>query len=684
MKSKTVQTLYKKELTDILRDTKTIIVMVMVPLVLYPLIFFGSILLSASILTQSTEKEYKAAVVSEYKNAYSETKKLLEDSLENKEYHFVVSEISKDEDFENLLREAEYDIILEPGSDEDIFDITIYCMNAKVDSSTSSSMVKTVFEEYSDDLVEAKLKEALPEFDELTKNPFEIKTENFATKEESTGMLIGYIMPFFMIVSVLMGSFTIAIDVSVGERERGTLETLLTLPINNLEMMLAKFLAVTTIGVCSVLLNALSFLIMGLVVGSSLKMANSILGGFDVTTFIPSILVMLPLVILFTMFVSAVCLCVDFTAKSVKEANNLTTPILLIFMLAAGISVIPYIKLDYKWALFPIINVTLLIKELFTLNFKADLIAIVFLTTLIYTVIAIFVMTKLFSSEDILFGEGVRSFRLFEKRGNMKEGQIPGAGDNIFLLALIVILTNYLGTGLALKNVLYGAAVGQVIMIVIPLLYAWYIKADLRKLFSLNKPRVVEIIGTVIFLVAAKLLTNPLLYYLVKTFPSLATQNQNLGGMVTNVPFPLALFIVGFLPAIAEEAVFRGFLFGSMNLKKRIPVWAAFIISGAAFGAYHMNLFQFIYATLFGIILAYMVYNSKSIFTSALFHLLNNSLSVCYMFYPILEKKLGLLEKSSFDTKSVILSLLIGLALLALGFFVSDRKYGFFKNKQKA
>lgn len=684
MKSKTVQTLYKKELTDILRDTKTIIVMVMVPLVLYPLIFFGSILLSASILTQSTEKEYKAAVVSEYKNAYSETKKLLEDSLENKEYHFVVSEISKDEDFENLLREAEYDIILEPGSDEDIFDITIYCMNAKVDSSTSSSMVKTVFEEYSDDLVEAKLKEALPEFDELTKNPFEIKTENFATKEESTGMLIGYIMPFFMIVSVLMGSFTIAIDVSVGERERGTLETLLTLPINNLEMMLAKFLAVTTIGVCSVLLNALSFLIMGLVVGSSLKMASSILGGFDVTTFIPSILVMLPLVILFTMFVSAVCLCVDFTAKSVKEANNLTTPILLIFMLAAGISVIPYIKLDYKWALVPIINVTLLIKELFTLNFKADLIAIVFLTTLIYTVIAIFVMTKLFSSEDILFGEGVRSFRLFEKRGNMKEGQIPGAGDNIFLLALIVILTNYLGTGLALKNVLYGAAVGQVIMIVIPLLYAWYIKADLRKLFSLNKPRVVEIIGTVIFLVAAKLLTNPLLYYLVKTFPSLATQNQNLGGMVTNVPFPLALFIVGFLPAIAEEAVFRGFLFGSMNLKKRIPVWAAFIISGAAFGAYHMNLFQFIYATLFGIILAYMVYNSKSIFTSALFHLLNNSLSVCYMFYPILEKKLGLLEKSSFDTKSVILSLLIGLALLALGFFVSDRKYGFFKNKQKA
>lgn len=684
MKSKTVQTLYKKELTDILRDTKTIIVMVMVPLVLYPLIFFGSILLSASILTQSTEKEYKAAVVSEYKNAYSETKKLLEDSLENKEYHFVVSEISKDEDFENLLREAEYDIILEPGSDEDIFDITIYCMNAKVDSSTSSSMVKTVFEEYSDDLVEAKLKEALPEFDELTKNPFEIKTENFATKEESTGMLIGYIMPFFMIVSVLMGSFTIAIDVSVGERERGTLETLLTLPINNLEMMLAKFLAVTTIGVCSVLLNALSFLIMGLVVGSSLKMANSILGGFDVTTFIPSILVMLPLVILFTMFVSAVCLCVDFTAKSVKEANNLTTPILLIFMLAAGISVIPYIKLDYKWALFPIINVTLLIKELFTLNFKADLIAIVFLTTLIYTVIAIFVMTKLFSSEDILFGEGVRSFRLFEKRGNMKEGQIPGAGDNIFLLALIVILTNYLGTGLALKNVLYGAAVGQVIMIVIPLLYAWYIKADLRKLFSLNKPRVVEIIGTVIFLVAAKLLTNPLIYYLVKTFPSLATQNQNLGGMVTNVPFPLALFIVGFLPAIAEETVFRGFLFGSMNLKKRIPVWAAFIISGLAFGAYHMNMFQFIYATLFGIILAYMVYNSKSIFTSAMFHLLNNSLSVCYMFYPILEKKLGLLEKSSFDTKSVILSLLIGLALLALGFFVSDRKYGFFKNKQKA
>ncbi len=681
MNTKLVRTLYKKELTDILRDIKTIIVMVMVPLVLYPIIFFGSLLVTTSILTKSTEKEYKVAVVNEYADSCEASKKLLSDSLENKDYHFAITEIGNDSDYEKMIRNSEYDIIIKPESNDEFFDVTLYCMNANVDSANASSMVNTVFTDYSKKIVEDKLKGALPEYDELTKEPFVVETQNYATKEESTGMVIGYIMPFFMIVSVLMGSFTIAIDVSVGERERGTLETLLTLPISNLEMMLAKFFAVTTIGVASVLLNAASFVLMGLVVGSALKATSPLLGGFDIATFIPSVLIMLPLVILFTMFVSAVCLCVDFTAKSVKEANNLTTPILLVFMLAAGVSVIPYVKLDYKWALVPIMNVTLLIKELFTLNFKADLILIVFLATLVYTIVSVFVMTKLFSSEDILFGEGVRSFRLFEKRANMKEGQIPGMGDNVFLFALILILSNYLGTGIFLKNSVYGAAVCQIIMLILPIAYAWYIKADLKELFSLKKPRTVEILGTICFVVAAKLLANPLIAFLIEKFPKLYAQNEKLGTLVTSASFPVSLIVVGFLPALAEEIVFRGFLYGSMNLKKRLPVWTVWVISAVAFAAYHLNLFQFIYVTLFGLLMAYMIYNSKSIFVTALFHLLNNSMSVCYMYISWLGENAGILEQSSFDSKSLTVSLSIGFVLLIAGFLLSDRKYGIFREK---
>lgn len=681
MNTKTVRTLYKKELTDILRDTKTIIVMVMVPLVLYPLVFFGSLLLSSSILSRSVQKEYKVAVVSEYPDSSAKTIKLLEDSLESKEYHFLVSVIDKDADFENLIRETEYDLIIAPESNDEYFDVKIYCMNSKVDSATSSTMAEEVFNDFSKETVERRLKEVLPDYDEITKKPFEIKTENYATKEESTGMLIGYIMPFFMIVSVLMGSFTIAIDVSVGERERGTLETLLTLPVSNLEMMLAKFLSVTTIGVASVLLNAVSFVVMGLFVGNSLKIAGSLLGGFDIAMFIPSLILMLPLVILFTMFVSAVCLCVDFTAKSVKEANNMTTPILLIFMLSAGVSVIPYIKLDYKWALVPIMNVTLLIKELFMLEFKADIIAIVFFSTMLYTVAAIFVMTKLFSSEDILFGEGVRSFRLFEKRANMKKGQIPGVGDICFLFALIFILSNYIGTGVMAKNGIWGVAVGQFVMLIIPILYAWYIKADMKKLFSIEKPRIPELVGAVFFMVGMTLLLNPLLVFLIGKFPSLGEENESLSNLIGNAPFAASLFVVGILPALAEEVTFRGFLFGSLINKKKIPVWAACVLTAVIFAAYHMNLYQFIYVTILGLVMSYMIYNSKSIFVTALFHFLTNSTSVCFGMVPWFGEHLPFLNQTEYTPKSLAITLVFGTACMAVGFFVSDRKIGIFRKK---
>lgn len=681
MNTKIVRTLYKKELTDILRDTKTIIVMVLVPLVLYPLLFFGSFLLSSSIITQSVQKEYKVAVVSEFPDASAKTKKLLADSLDDKEYHFAVSDIESNSDFEALVRNAEYDLIIKPESNDELFDVTIYCMNAKVDSATSSSMAEEVFKDFSKETVEQKLRDVLPDYDEITKEPFEIKTENFATKEESTGMIIGYIMPFFMIVSVLMGSFTIAIDVSVGERERGTLETLLTLPVSNLEMMLAKFLSVATIGVGSVLLNAASFVVMGLFVGNSLKIAGTVFGGFDIAMFIPSLLLMLPLVILFTMFVSAICLCVDFTAKSVKEANNLTTPILLVFMLSAAVAIIPYIKLDYKWALVPIVNVTLLIKELFMLDFKANIIAIVFFSTLLYTVIAIFVMTKLFSSEDILFGEGVRSFRLFEKRANMKKGQIPGAGDICFLFALIFILSNYIGTGVMAKNGIWGVAVGQFVMLIVPILYAWYIKADLKKLFSIEKPRIAELVGALFFMIGLTLLLNPLLIFLINTFPSLGEENESLSNLIGNAPFATSLFVVGILPALAEEVTFRGFLFGSLINKKKIPVWAACVITAVVFAAYHMNLYQFIYVTILGLFMSYMIYNSKSIFVTALFHFLTNSTSVCFGMVPWFGEHLPFLNISEYDAQSLISTLLVGTACVAVGFFVSDRKMGIFRKR---
>ena len=331
MRHKIILTLLKKEIIDIFRDTKTIIIMVIVPLVLYPLIFLGTLLLSSNLLRESTIKTYNVAIVNDSLNYTRKIEELLGNALDEHEYHFSVSWILPGSDYEKLLRDEEYDLIISAIDNGNEYpNYMLYSLTSSNKSGTCRSMAETVLKDYSDKIIEERLEDALDNYELLKTEPFTVESTDFSSKEETTGMLIGYIMPFMMIISVLMGAFTVAIDISVGEKERGTLETLITLPISNTQMMISKFFAVSLFALFSVAINLFSFGLMGIYVFNSIKLAKTFVGEFRFSHFIPSILLMIVVLVLFSMFVSALCLCVDFTAKSVKEANNFTTPLMLI------------------------------------------------------------------------------------------------------------------------------------------------------------------------------------------------------------------------------------------------------------------------------------------------------------------------------------------------------------------
>ena len=678
MNKSIIFTLLKKEIVDIFRDTKTIIIMVVVPLVLYPLIFLGTMLITSSLLRESTVKTYTVGIVN-ISNETTETyKKLLEDALDKHEYHFDIKIIEAADNYEASIREEEYNVVIAPAkSSEEYPDITLYSIASSNKSSTCRLMVETVLRDYSDAIIEERLKGSIENYEELKQEPFEVKNNDYSSKEETTGMLIGYIMPFMMIISVLMGAFTVAIDVSVGEKERGTLETLITLPISNTQMMLSKFLAVSIFALFSVLINLLSFGLMGIYVFSSMKLASTFVGDFGFTQFIPSILLMVGLLILFAMFISALCLCFDFSAKSVKEANNMTTPLMLILMTGAGMSVLPGVKLDFLKALIPILNVSLLIKDLFMLNINPSLIAVVFCATFIHTLIAIFLMTKVFSSEDILFGEGTRSIRVFERRANMKDKQIPGVGDILMVFALMFLISNFAGGYVVLKFGFIGYALTQLIIFLVPVLYAWYMKTDFRNVFSLERPGIKELAGVLFFVSGSYIVNTVIVAFLSNRFPQLVIDNEALSAVVSSGGFIPSLLVIGIMPAIAEEAAFRGFLYGTLKNKK-IPIAATMIITAVVFAAYHMNLLQFIYVTIMGLIMSYMIYNSKSIFITVLFHLINNSFSVFLTYHPEFAGKVSFFTKSKFTLTESISYAVVGIALLVLGFFISDNKIGIF------
>lgn len=656
MNKKIIAALYKKEMTDILRDKKTILMMIVVPLILYPLIFIGSMALSASIMNASTSSTYRIGFdevpeASELRSFFSEASKeygynflyLMPNGLQEDGNGAVITVIHEDGEsteyatYEEALKNGYLDAYLtkETADAEDGNPSgEVYCINylaSETDSQTAASMIEDMLEEYRQSLREKRLIEAglLPE-DIL--NPITYKYQDISSNEETMGSFLGYIIPFLMITSILMGAMYPAIDTTAGEKERGTLETLLTLPVRNLEMIMSKFLATATVAVGAALLNLLSMGILGAYMYESMQATSDVSMEFNVISYLPAIFIMILCVAVFALFASAVCLCVCIFARSFKEAQNYTTPVMLVFMFAGMAGMIPSVSLNGSTSLIPVVNVALLIVELFKFHFDMGLIAMVLFSNVAYSLLAVVVMTKLFHSEDILFGDGTGSIRLLERRADMKGKQIPGIGDVILLLSALLIVIMMIGSIAILKYRAYGLVMQQLLILGVTVFYCWYIKTDFKKVFHLKRPKIGDLLTGTLLWMGTYILMMALTVLFSAVFPESAeSAGQDLLDIWENAPIWLVILSSALLPAVCEETAFRGVLFGTLQNKCRI--WVAVLITGAVFGLYHMNLIKFFVVGFFGCVLAYAVYKTGSIAVSMWMHFLNNLFSVLLTFY---------------------------------------------------
>ena len=673
MKSQ-ILTLYKKEMMDLLRDKKTIIAMVLIPIFLYPTMMIISLFVMQGIVRESEEKEYKIAMVKS--DVSEEVFAILTDEDDKFEYHFSKTDYDDVELAKAELSEKNADIVIVskrvdtdlevPGTDH-LFEVVIYDLAANTNSANAYQYANEVLKNYSDTVRKEVLSKLYPDSD-LLLNPISIKMESISTSEENAGSLVGTILPFILVISILAGAIYPAIDATAGERERGTLETIMTLPVRKSDIMISKFLSVSTISVFSALLNLLSMFGVVYYMYKTVSMQGMSFAGIDVSQFIPAILSLAICLPVFAMFTSAVSLCVCIFAKSFKEANNITSPIMVVFMFGAMVSILPNMKLSEKTALIPVSNIALLIKSVFSLDYDWHLVAIVLFSNLFYCVLMVVFMSTLFSSEDILFGESAKGVHIFEKRANLKKGQLPGYGDLCLLFAALILLVVYSGSIVTLKFGIYGSLFVQILIFAVPLLYAFYIRCDIKSLYSIKWPKIREALGSIVIWAGAFLVNQTLLMALSKIFPNMVQSSNDLNDMIISAGFLPAVIIVGICPAIAEEGAFRGFMFGTM--KGRGKAVLAIIVSAAVFGLYHMNLLQFFTGLFMGCVMAYMVYRSGSIVTSMIFHMINNSLSVIATYYPEGFSKIPIIGEADPGAGSYALMALVGLALLAAGAFL--------------
>lgn len=672
MNTKRMFTLFKRELTDILRDKKTLFMMLVVPIIIYPLLIIGMTFLMSSVMNSQAEKTYLVAFDEEDELA-AKIADIIENNPDKLSYKL---EIVQKSDCKKALEAGDIDIYVSKASDGRI---ALCYLSAKDRSNTALDALTDAFEIYREELQKERIDEAGLDADYLL-NPIHYEGEDLSSTEESVGNMIGSIIPFFIVTMILLGALYPSIDVTAGEKERGTLETLLTLPITNFEMIMSKFLAVSCIACASAMLNVFSMGgAMAFLVSSSMSLAEDINLEIHYETFIPGILFTLVVMVFFALLVTAVCMCTCVFAKNFKEANNYVTPVMLIFMFGSYAAMIPDLELTAQTAAIPIVNVALLVEGLFQFQYNYGLFAIVLFSNVAYSLLAILILGKIYNSEAVLFSEGLSSVRIFTRRSEMKEKQMPGYGDLILLLCLVLLLIFYVGSFAQIKWGFGGVVIQQLIILLCPVLYAWYMKADAKRLFSIKKPGVSQVAGGVLFGIAAFLCAMIIGVLLVPFFPESADGLTQLDDMLTSQPAVVLILVVALMPAIGEELLFRGFVMGT--LKNKCTGVIAVLVTTLLFAAYHMSLIKMFTIGIIGFGLTYAAYKSGSIVTSMCMHFLNNLLSVLITKYPKqMQHVLPVLFKESLSASDLLLMIAVILICAALGLLL----LGCRKKKQTA
>ncbi len=628
MNKRIIGQLFKKEMLDVLRDKKTVLMMVVVPLIIYPLIMLFGMQIMTNVSQDMAKSTYNIAISGDNRNEYVR----YFESVDSEEYSV---EVKLSNGLDKDLQEGIIDVYIKispdwvTGGDK----VNIHYLSASNRSNYAVDVVLEILDDYSNQKTEEMLIEEGLDPEQVL-SPVKISYVDCSTAEESTGSLLGSILPFMLVVSILMGTMYPAIDTTSGEKERGTLETVLTLPVSSQELIFSKFLAVGLFGIASALLNIISMSgVMAYMFNMMESLGADAFGSFDLSKFIPPMIIGVLCVFAFAIFVSALSMCVCAFAKSYKEANNYITPVTLVVMLASFISFLPNVELTKTMALVPVANLCLLLKDLLVFKFNYINIMLVLISNIIYGIVSVLILGKIYNSEAVMFGDGQSGIQIFEKRSNMKKGGVPTLGDCGFVIVLMALVYLYVGSSLQLKYGTTGLVASQLLFVAVPLGVVLYSKKSVKETFNLHTCSPKKFIGG-IFLGIGTIFWN-LFISSISTLIFKDSAKALEGGLDGYMPekFIFGVMVIAVTPGICEELFFRGYVFSA--LKGKLKVVTAILLSAALFGAFHMSLVKFLPTAFLGGMIAYIGYRTKSIVPGMVIHFLNNTFSCVAMYYPV-------------------------------------------------
>jgi len=395
MNWKNIKLIFIKELVGTIRDKRTIIAMIIIPLIFYPLLFAGIGYFSKIGSIKSEEANSKIMIYG------AESAPQLVKHLQDSE---KIEVLTTEEDSPAKLQNGDIQAVLVIPSDfkykikqEEPGKLILKYDTTEAKSRVAQKRVNQIIEKFKGEILLQRISRLNLKEEFLT--PLILQEENVATAEKITGSFLAVLLPYLIIILIFAGAMHTAVDITAGEKERGTIATLLVSQISRLEIVLGKCFAVMLISFTSMVLGLLG-LTLAFLLGASI--AGGVAGvnfGISVNTIFLLFLVLFPLVGL----ASAVLVMVGIFARNIREASNYITPIYMLTVFLGVISISQGMELSGKMFLVPILNSSFVFKELLMGKICWNHIILTFSANIIIAGLALLGATRLFSKEEVLF-----------------------------------------------------------------------------------------------------------------------------------------------------------------------------------------------------------------------------------------------------------------------------------------
>ncbi len=515
--------------------------------------------------------------------------------------------------------------------------------------------------------------------------PVMVERLQVAPADKGMALSLSALVPLILILMTITGAVYPAIDLTAGERERGTLEALIAAPVSRLGLLAAKYIAVLTVALLTATVNltAMTVTVYGVGLGPHLFGAGGLTIGMALEVF--------GLLVLFAGFFSAVLLTVTSFARSFKEAQAYLIPLMLLAIAPGLLSLNESLKLDGPLAVAPLVNMVLLGRDLFSGTAEPLQAVVVVLSTLLFAMAALALAARVFGTDALLYGSQGTWSEAF--RGPLEPQ--PTASVATALLCVAVLFPVFYNlhalmgqfTGLAFSDRLWTNSLFLAVLFgVFPLLVSFWRRVRLASGWGLRACGTLPVIGAMLLGLSLWPLVHELALLqqqmgIGQLAGPLKQQIEEIASRIETQPLWLLLVTLAVVPAFFEELFFRGFLYHA--LAARTGPLRAIVTSGVIFGLFHLFVSgglatpRLLPTTLLGIVLGWVCYRSGSVLPGMLLHVCHNgaALTVAYYVQELDIESWGVRDQPHLPTTWLLLAA-GGVLVGASAFLVRPRRPG--------